>query len=169
VQCPDKNTVIKAHCWMYFGVRKDESRDADGKEYDKAFDAITHALFGEKKIDQAEKDHRKVEDGFSNLLAFTLDFDCFTFPKSIGQNISLGPEGLNLRSKHKINVAGIYRQKETMSQAPQVEWFPGAEATVSGGDLGIVVRRPCRDGSTKSTITDSDLRSLMEVKQHARA
>merc|ERR1712050_158033 len=98
------------------------------------------------------------------LLAFTLEFDCFTFPDHIGQKARLGPRAhadepnvvaLDMRRRFRINVAGVLRQG-----AEEPEWFPGPAVEVSAGDLGLVVRRPCRDGSTQSTVLDADLNDL---------
>merc|ERR1712066_616817 len=96
-----------------------------------------------------------------------MGFDCFTFPSHIGNKARLGPPAsdqqnssalaLDMRRRFKLNVAGVLRRG---SEEP--EWFPGPSTEVSGGDLGLVVRKPCRDGSTQSTVLDEDLKPLLD-------
>jgi serine/threonine protein kinase len=182
-QCPSPSTQIKQGCWMYFGVHQSLE-----EKIEEAVESITKMLSDDrgrkgKDAPLAESSGRVVE-GPSELLAFTLEFDSFTFPAHIGQNARLGPKGagndaaswldgheapkandqvmmpgvaLDMRNRFKINVAGVLRQG-----SDEPEWFPGPTVEVSAGDLGIVVRKPNRDGSTESTVTDEELRLLMD-------
>jgi K+/H+ antiporter YhaU regulatory subunit KhtT len=159
VLCPGKNTVITAPSWVYFGVHK--GKDDEDEIYDQAFTGIASALSGQVAASE------RIMDGPSDLLAFTLDFDCFAFPSTIGKSAVLGaksdqasaPTGdavfLDLRQRFNINLAGVLKNGENVPV-----WFPGPDMTVSPGDLGIVVRRPCRDGSTASTISDENIARL---------
>jgi hypothetical protein len=181
-QCPSPSTQIKQGCWMYFGVHQSLE-----EKIEEAVESITKMLSDDrvrkgKDAPLAESSGRVVE-GPSELLAFTLEFDSFTFPEHIGKNARLGPKGagndaaswldgheakpndavmmpgvaLDMRNRFKINVAGVLRQG-----SDEPEWFPGPTVEVSAGDLGIVVRKPNRDGSTESTVTDEELRLLMD-------
>lgn len=64
---------------------------------------------------------------------------------------------LNTRSNFGINLAGILRLGE---RCPV--WFPSPTTIVCGGDVGLVVRRPCPDGSTQPTLKDKALEALMD-------
>lgn len=194
-KCPSPSTQIKQGCWMYFGVHK-----GDEEKLEEAVESITHMLAEDK--DKKKKDapltenSGRVVEGPSELLAFTLEFDSFTFPEHIGQNARLGPQAgsgtdtasswlnggksndalkpndqimmpgvaLDMRNRFKINVAGVLRQG-----SDEPEWFPSASVEVSAGDLGIVVRKPNRDGSTESTVTDEELSILMDKDLFAKA
>merc|ERR1719191_688274 len=128
---------------MYFGINSGDDNDIDG-----AIEGITAMISGATKSTNGE-DLSRVVDGPCELLAFTLEFDCFTFPAHIPPKSKLGPAGLDMRNVFRINLAGIFK-----AGAQDAEWFPGPNAEVNPGDLGMVVRRPRRDGSTESTITD---------------
>jgi hypothetical protein len=189
-KCPDPSTLIRARSWMYFGVRAGEEDNID-----KAVDGISAMISGTKSgcssgpLKRANSSSNtddkyasstgsrasRVVDGPSELLAFTLEFDCFTFPSHIGQKARLGPPAnadqhnasalaLDMRRRFKLNVAGILRQG-----AEEPEWFPGPAVEVSAGDLGLVVRRPQKDGSTSSTVMDEDLNELMDKALFAKS
>jgi hypothetical protein len=146
---PSPSTKIEARVWMYFGVYK-----GSDSEIDSAIEGLTALIFGAKGA--AGEGQTRVVDGPCELLAFTLEFDVFTFPAHIPKNSSLGPKGLDMRSIFRVNLAGILKTGEE-----EPVWFPGPDATVAPGDLGLVVRRPRRDGSTESTIVDDDLHNMM--------
>merc|ERR1719188_40959 len=100
-------------------------------------------------------------------MAFTLEYDCFAFPAHIGACASIGPHvyktsvrPLDLRKSFGINLAGVMRQGNS-----EPDWFPGPDFEVAPGDLGLIVRCPCRDGSTEPTVTDEDLQPLMTAEQ----
>lgn len=173
-KCPGPSTVIRADSWIYFGV--DPAAPAANND-DKSVDQVVDRISGLILEDSDDADlSRKASSmnntpltrnigGSSELLAFNLEFDCFLLPSHIGEKAILGPRSclpagsglaLDMRNRFKINVAGILHQGD---QEPI--WFPGAAAEVSAGDLCLVVRRPLRDGSTESTVTDANLGSLM--------
>merc|ERR1719343_909041 len=98
------------------------------------------------------------------LIAFSLEFDCFTFPTHIGSHATIGPwpkqgpgarfgndkhVALDLRRVFNINLAGIKRRgNDVDDEADEIEWFPDAFALARPGDLGLVSRCPNRDGSS---------------------
>jgi Trk K+ transport system NAD-binding subunit len=156
---PGAETKIERGDWMYFGVPQ-------GQEFTKAVDGLESLLHRSDQCDKTERDSARFrtlskKDVFEagKLVEFSVEFDCFTFPQHIGQQVEVGPNGLNLRSRFGINLVGIERHKE--NQDAELEWFPRGDATVRPGDFGLVSREPCADGSSRPTLTDEDLEPLM--------
>eukprot|EP00931_Biecheleriopsis_adriatica_P018829 TRINITY_DN13035_c0_g1_i4.p1 TRINITY_DN13035_c0_g1~~TRINITY_DN13035_c0_g1_i4.p1 ORF type:complete len:611 (+),score=77.13 TRINITY_DN13035_c0_g1_i4:80-1912(+) len=87
------------------------------------------------------------------VVSFTLDVDCFEFPKSIfegNDSAVLGHEQvdghipLNFRHAYKVNVAGVATKAEGHDAGLQVQWAPGPKTVVKPGDLCLVVRAPTK-------------------------
>merc|ERR1711963_576092 len=89
------------------------------------------------------------------------EFDCFKFPEHIGTHVEIGPIGLDMRKRFGINLEGIERPSGNQDKR-DVEWFPSGTSTVEPGNLGLVIREPCADGSSRATLTDQDLVPLMQ-------
>ncbi|CAK0804481.1 unnamed protein product [Prorocentrum cordatum] len=105
------------------------------------------------------------------IYAFAMEFDSFRFPQHIGHEATIGKEplrgprrefndvghiALNLKGAFNINLVGIQRVGED-----SVEWFPDPIVQVRPGDLGIVARCPMTDGSSKPSVDEEALASLM--------
>lgn len=160
-EIPGANTTLEEGHWIYFGMHP-------GGDTEEAHRALHNALFPEgtskKKLstgDLARSIEKKV-----GLLNLTLEFDCFTFPDHVGEEAAIGIGKLNIRKNFRINLAGVVRTHSAGSAEP--EWFPDASVTVSAGDLGLVIRRPCHDGSTQPTVKDSDILDFMDPARFAK-
>jgi K+/H+ antiporter YhaU regulatory subunit KhtT len=162
---PGVQTQIQRGDWIYFGVPQ-------GEEFTKAVDGLETLLCGstQQQSPTSPTDSSSICNFRSlskrdviagKLLEFTVEFDCFFFPEHIGQHVEVGLNGLNLRSRFGINLVGIERDGQ---EGDDLEWFPHGEATVQPGDIGLVMREPCADGSTRPTLTDEDLASLMSAE-----
>jgi len=95
-----------------------------------------------------------------------VEFDCFKFPEHIGTQAEIGPNGLDMRKRFGINLVSIERCRGNGGKR-KVEWFPSGTSTVEPGHLGLVMREPCKNGSSRSTLTDKDLVPLMQKKLFA--
>jgi len=157
---PSAETRISEGDWMYFGVPQDE-------DYTKAVEGLQTKLQPLKtyctQSAQSEGAFRAmvkrdvVDKGI--LVEFVVEFDCFTFPKHIGKRAEIGPNGLDLRKRFGINLVGIER---FTGDEREVEWFPNGASVVEPGNLGLVMREPCVDGSSRPTLTEIDLAALMQ-------
>merc|ERR1719335_1933183 len=94
----------------------------NGKDYGKARSSTS----GMEKQSSTSVMASRVVDGPCDLLAFTLEFDCFTFPAHIPPKSQLGNQGLDIRAVFKINLAGILK-----AGATEPDWFPGPTAEVN--------------------------------------
>jgi len=92
----------------------------------------------------------------SNLVEFIVEVVCFKFPEHIGTQAEIGPNGLDLRKRFGVNLVGIERPSGNEGER-DVEWFPLGTSTVDPGSPGLVVRKPCADGSSRPTLADEDL------------
>jgi serine/threonine protein kinase len=148
---PGKDTVIEEGAWLYFGMPPNETNED-------AVVGLKRALFPSMS---SQTVGRSV-NAKAGLMAFTLEFDCFTFPEHIGKKACIGSStdasvmSLNLRGNFGLNLAGIVKKNK------EVDWFPGPLATVDPGDLGLVVRCPCQDGTTEPTVLDEQLQPMMD-------
>jgi len=156
--------------WIYFGVPQ-------GEEFDKAVDGLENLLHNDSGNSMAmghTESMSHTESGrfrsvskkevieAGKLVEFTVEFDCFTFPAHIGQQVEVGQNGLDLRSRFGINLVGIERHGQ--QQDEELEWFPHGNASVQSKDIGLVMREPCADGSTRPTLSDQDLAPLMKAE-----
>jgi serine/threonine protein kinase len=146
ITSPKRDTIIEEGAWLYFGHPPTSG-------VDEAMDSLTEELgLGAGRS----------TDSKAGLMAFSLEFDCFEFPKHISSKSAIGPtapEGgtaLNLRKHFGLNIAGIKRR-----DSAEPVWFPGPDEVVEHGDLGLIVRCPCRDGTTDPTVVDADLEPLL--------
>jgi serine/threonine protein kinase len=162
---PKKDSVIKNGSWLYFGMPGPK----DGEDNtDKDIAGLTQAIFPSF----SQSDHIGRSTNYkAGLMAFNLEFDCFHFPTHIGKTAVIGfQEGgaatnLRLRQNFELNLAGIVKKQDP--QAPPV-WFPGPEAVIEPGDLGLFVRCPLQDGTTEPTVTDEQLQPLMDPSEFAK-
>lgn len=157
---PNKDTVIPQNAWLYIGVHPSENTEDQ-------ISGLAEVLFPssvkrESSACSVVSSSGRCTADKSGLMAFNLEFDCFTFPKHVGTAAVVGPKAvagksaLNLRGNFGLNLAGILRP------GFEPEWFPGPEAVVAAGDMGLVVRCPCKDGTTEPTVTDDQLQGLMD-------
>jgi len=157
---PGAETKIERGDWLYFGVPQ-------GQDFTNAVEGLESLL---KKSDQINMESTEDSSRFrtvtkkdvfeaGKLVEFSVEFDCFTFPQHIGQQVEVGLNGLNLRSRFGINLVGIERHGK--NQDAELEWFPKSDAVVHPGDFGLVMREPCADGSSRPTLTDEALEPLM--------
>mmetsp|Transcript_62095 Transcript_62095/g.187329 ORF Transcript_62095/g.187329 Transcript_62095/m.187329 type:complete len:541 (+) Transcript_62095:36-1658(+) len=162
---PGADTIVEEGHWLYFGVPEGD------EDTGKAIEGITKIL--DPKSEATLKPGKSSDSSqfralspqevtvSGKLVEFTVEFDCFSFPEHIGSEALIGPtpdgkrRALDLRRAFGVNLVGIQRIGET-----EPEWWPGKSAIVHPGDLGLVVRQPCVDGSTLSTLTDEDLAPL---------
>lgn len=155
---PKRDTIIKEGCWLYFGIPPEHHTE-------EAVLGLKNAIFPAM---DAQSVGRSV-NAKAGLMAFSLEFDCFQFPAHIGKGAVIGSTqdgdatSLNLRGNFNLNLAGILRPS-----TEEPEWFPGPTAMVETGDLGLVVRSPCKDGTTEHTVTDDQLEPLMDQAQFVR-
>jgi len=157
---PSAETRISKGDWMYFGVPQDE-------DFTKAVEGLQTKLQPLQmyctQSTQSEGAFRAmvkrdvVDRGV--LVEFAVEFDCFRFPKHIGKRAEIGPNGLDLRKRFGINLVGIER---FTGDEREVEWFPNGASVVEPGNLGLVMREPCVDGSSQPTLTEIDLAALMQ-------
>jgi len=160
-------TTIERGDWMYFGM-------PHGQEFARAADGLESLLrrsdqgVSTESIDSARFRALSKKEVLNEgkLVEISVEFDCFTFPQHIGEQVEVGPNGINLRNRFGINLVGIERHKE--NQDAELEWFPHSDATVHPGDFGLVVREPCADGSSRPTLTDEDLKPLMNSELFAK-
>jgi len=166
---PGAQTQIQRGDWIYFGVPQGE------EEFNNAVDGLESLLqqsppqrvstgsttpkFERQTSFRSLSKKDVIQAG--KLVEFAVEFDCFTFPKHIGERVEVGLSGLNLRSRFGINLAGIERNGQQQDEA--LEWFPSGSATVRPGDFGLVLREPRADGSSQPTLTDEDLAPLMNA------
>jgi serine/threonine protein kinase len=158
---PNYGTEIREGAWLYFGLPEDETTRRSDKSPDETIAELRQALF--PHIGDGLGRSVNSKDG---LMVFTLEFDCFSFPKHIGRKAAIGPRAtgdgifaLDLRKNFGLNLAGVINSKGTET------WFPGPDHEVEPGDLGLVVRCPRRDGATDPTVMDEDLADLMNFSQ----
>jgi len=59
-----------------------------------------------------------------------------------------------------MNLVGIERPSGDKGKR-EVEWFPSGTSVVKPGHLGLIIREPCADGSSRPTLTDEDLAPLL--------
>mmetsp|Transcript_76588 Transcript_76588/g.203165 ORF Transcript_76588/g.203165 Transcript_76588/m.203165 type:complete len:540 (-) Transcript_76588:287-1906(-) len=169
---PKPHSVIKNGSWLYFGIPAPK----DGEDLtDDAVSGLTQAIFPDTLAARQAHVGRST-DYKAGMMAFQLEFDCFRFPDHIGSKAVIGfsddsgATNLNLRKIFDLNLAGIVKKPAENSKGdkdqPQAKqeplWFPGPGGTVQPGDLGLVVRRPLRDGTTEPTVTDEQLQPLMD-------
>jgi len=158
---PSAQTQIQKGDWMYFGVPQ-------GQEFNKAVDDLDLLLH--TNLETLPDAGRTSSGRFRSLskkdvaegkmVEFTVEFDCFFFPEHIGRQVEVGPNGLNLRSRFGINLVGIERHGQ-QQEGEEMEWFPKGNTMVRPGDIGLVVREPCADGTTRPTLMDEDVAGLM--------
>jgi len=162
---PGADTKISKGDWMYFGVPQGEgfTEAVAGLEAklkpNQAKVPITRSQSSGRFRPLSKKE--VVESGY--LVEFAVEFDCFKFPEHIGQEAEIGPNGLDLRKKFAINLVGIESLQidQDGKEVRSIEWFPKGNSKVSPGNLGLVMREPCADGSSRPTMTDKDLMGLM--------
>jgi len=172
---PGAATKIEEGQWLYFGVPQGDeelSQAVEGIAQILASDGsgASRSASGLREDSQSQKTSgkfralRKEEVTVSGkLVEFTVEFDCFSFPEHIGSEALIGPtpdgkrRALDLRRAFGVNLVGIQRPGET-----EPEWWPQASAAVRPGDLGLIMREPCADGSTRPTLTDADLAPLLD-------
>jgi len=99
-----------------------------------------------------------IESGI--LVEFVVEFDFFKFPEHIGTQAEMGPKGLDMRKRFGINLVGIERPSGNDGEH-DIEWFPSSTSIVEPGNLGLVMREPCVDGTSRPALTDKDLEPLM--------
>jgi len=176
---PKQHSVVKKGSWLYFGIPAPK----DGEDLtDDAVSGLTQAIFPDTTAAQQTTNVGRSTDAKAGMMAFQLEFDCFRFPEHIGPKGVIGSSGddgatnLNLRKTFELNLAGIVKTPAAPSRTSKSNkgdkvqpttkqepvWFPGPGATVEPGDLGLVVRCPLRDGTTEPTVTDEQLRPLMD-------
>mmetsp|Transcript_55922 Transcript_55922/g.173232 ORF Transcript_55922/g.173232 Transcript_55922/m.173232 type:complete len:515 (+) Transcript_55922:42-1586(+) len=160
---PGASTILREDHWLYLGVPQGD------EEMDRAVDGIRQILHSSWEPERTDSSGRyramRKEDVTESgrLVEFTIDFDCFPFPAHIGSAAVLGPtsdgqrRALNFRRAFGVNLVGIQRLGET-----EPEWWPRASAVVGPEDLGLVVREPCSDGTTRPTLTDADLAPFLD-------
>jgi len=167
---PGSQTRIDRGDWIYFGVPQ-------GHEFNDAVDGLQALLHGsdcevitessQLEVSRFRSLSKKEVVATGKLVEFAVEFDCFSFPQHIGQQVEIGPNGLNLRSRFGINLVGIVRHNHKGQH--EEEWFPGGTAIVHPGDLGLVMRAPSADGSSQPTHTDAELSPLMKEKLFQKA
>jgi len=179
---PGAQTCIQRGDWIYFGVPQGEEFNhaldgleklLQGKDGEASLDMMTFlpSLSRSASAEQSSEVTRfrslnkseVIQSG--KLLEFSVEFDCFRFPQHIGKEAEVGPNGLNLRSRFGINLVGIARHRHEEQSEEEVQWFPGGAATVQPGDMGLVMREPCADGSSRPTLNDDDLAAFMDCFQ----
>jgi len=167
---PGAETKIMCGDWMYFGVPQ-------GERFSDAVDGLEAKLRGglpvQPSISGSESSGRfrsvlskkeVIDSGI--LVEFSADFDCFKFPEHIGTQAEIGPNGLDMRKRFGINLVGIERPSGNQGEHA-IEWFPSGTSIVEPGHLGLVMREPCVDGSSRPTLTDKDLSPLMQKELFA--
>mmetsp|Transcript_71831 Transcript_71831/g.127785 ORF Transcript_71831/g.127785 Transcript_71831/m.127785 type:complete len:527 (-) Transcript_71831:23-1603(-) len=154
---PGYDTVLKADDWVYFGIKSDKSTQDD--DVTPTLSQICQMFYG-RDFALTHEGHDVANEG--RLVAFSLEFDCFTFPDySGGAPMVLGPQAgdgqvaLDLRRALGLNIAGI------VTEDRGEVWYPGAKEVVRPGDLGLVVRAPRRDGMSEPTVHDVDMELFM--------
>jgi len=172
VRVPGPNTTLDEGNWIYFGVNQTIDATTQEDNFDTVLDGLQKSFYGDT-ADGKTADGRGSEAG--TFVAFTLEFDCFTFPEHVGKKAMIGrgsieaPQApgedpaLDLRANFHLNLMGIHRMGEEMP-----EWFPKATSTVRAGDIGLVVRQPEKSGASKSTVNDDDLEPLMNPARFAQ-
>jgi len=174
VRVPGADTPINRGDWMYFGVPQ-------GEGFSDAVDGLEKKLKGVEMKLSMTKSHNSDDSGrfrplskkevveSGSLVEFAVEFDCFVFPPHIGPEAEVGPSGLDMRRRFSLNLVGIERelqnetgQSDGNSGNSEVEWFPSGTSKVKPGNLGLVMREPAADGSSRPTLTDKDLEPLMK-------
>jgi len=163
VTLPAADTTISRGDWMYFGVPQ-------GETFSDAVDGLEARLRGVPDFKQSTSSMNSNESGrfrplskkevidTGNLVEFAVEFDSFVFPDHV-QPSEIGPNGLDMRKRFKLNIVGIERPVDDGNS--EIEWFPSATAMVQPGNIGLVMREPSPDGSSRPTLTDQDIDSLM--------
>lgn len=166
---PRAETKLTCGDCMYFGVPQ-------GKGFSDAVDSLETKLRGGLSV-QASLPMNQSSGRFRSILPreaaiesgilveIPVEFDCFKFPEHIGTQAEIGPKGLDMRKRFGINLVGIERPGNEGEH--DVEWFPSGTSIVEPGNLGLVMREPCVDGSSRSTLTDKDLMTLMHKELFA--
>jgi len=139
--------------WVYFSDPV-PANEADEVDTAKAMTALKQALGGGGHTDITENDDPLAA---GTLTGLTLEFDCIEFP-----NHNAPVSVVDMRSTFGLDVLGIHRDN-----AIDVEWFPQQDAQSRAGDLGLLIRAPRNDGSTKSTVTREVLQEFMEPDKFA--
>jgi len=170
---PGAKTTIMPGDWIYFGVPQGEgfltaldgldaklrgglSGKAPTSNVVKTISSGRFRPFAKKEV---------LETG--TLVEFAVEVDCFKFPEHLGPPAEIGPNGLDLRKHFGINLVGIERPSGKKGEF-DVEWFPSATSIVESGNLGLVMREPCADGSSRPIVTDKDLAPLMQINNFTR-
>lgn len=167
---PGVETKIMLGDWVYFGMPQ-------GEGFWDAVDGLETKLRGGSSV-QASMSRSKSSGCFRSLsrkeviesgilVEFAVEFDCFKFPEHIETQAEIGPNGLDMRKRFGINLVGIERPGGNEGER-EVEWFPSGTSTVEPGNIGLVMREPCADGSSQPTLSDKDLVPLMQKKRFAR-
>jgi K+/H+ antiporter YhaU regulatory subunit KhtT len=148
IKCPDAQTKLQKGDWVYLGV---PSSSAVGSQ---------EKILRETFFPASRQDSTSTVSEQGEFVKVMCEFDCFRFPEHIGKEVELIK--LNLRGTFGINLAGIVSVPEGTTDKT-ANWFPSAECKVQPGDLGLVLRRPDPDGSSKPIMTDDDLKPLMDA------
>jgi len=163
---PGAKTKIMCGDWMYFGVPQGEglSYTVDGLEAKLRGVVSVQASTNPGRFRSLLSKEEVIESGI--LVEFAVEFDCFKFPEHIGTQTMIGPNGLDMRKRFGINLVGIERPSGNQGEHA-IEWFPSGTSIVEPGHLGLVMREPCVDGSSRPTLTDKDLSPLMQKELFA--
>lgn len=151
VTCPTRATTIEADMWIYFRVPSD-----DQQTIDRALDGIAGVLSGKTLAAGEGIRWSRAPDSPLKLLAFSLELDAFQFPAHVPPKSKLGPD-LGLRTLFGVTLAGV---KKAGHAKPH--WLLGSDFRVSPGDLGLIARQPCCDGSTANSVPNAVLQNLMD-------
>jgi len=163
---PGAKTKIMSGDWMYFGVPQGEgfSDAVDGLEAKLRGGVSGQASTSSGRFRSLTSKKEVIESGI--LVEFAVEFDCFKFPEHVGTQAEIGPNGLDMRKRFGINLVGIDRPSGNQGEHA-IEWFPSGTSIVEPGNLGLVMREPCVDGSSRPTLTDKDLSPLMQKELFA--
>jgi len=150
--CPRADTRVQRGDWVIFHYPRRESHLDPGNWF--WCGRQQNAAMLEVQISQflGVAQERRADD----IGKVALEMDSFKFPKHtwgacIGHDRN-GSRSLNLRQNFKIKLIGIMRgaEEEGTDPGPEIEWFPGPEAVLRPGDMGLVPRVPNSDGTSES-------------------
>jgi len=150
--CSD--TQFNTGDWVYFGFPSNSETEDAMTELCQALGASRNTFGLTAHV------NRRNALAAGSLVTCTLEFDCIVFPEHVGNEATIGVA----KKSFNLNILGIHRYDQD-----DIEWYPAPDAIVRAGDIGLLIRQPCRDGTgtTESTVTDEVLDLFMDPVRYA--